>query len=158
MSDAIEGKLRQDVEKYGWHVLGVFAQDSAAPGWSYSTGLFHTLGHPEIVIVGLSSDTRHVLINDVGNAIRDGRRFEDGTLSSEFLEGYDCLFKQVPVYLYEAYFGRAIGFYQGTDFPVLQLVWPDRSKRWPWDEGIAEGFRLAQPVLAHEPDPGQATS
>jgi len=158
MSDAIEQKLRQDVEEYGWHVLNVFPQGSAAPGWSYSTGLFHSLSHPEIVIFGLSSDTRHSIINEVGDAVRGGQRFEEGTLSSEFLEGYDCLFKRVPVHLYETYFGRAIDFYQGKDFPVLQLVYPDRSKRWPWEEGVAEGFRLAQPVLAYEVDPGQATS
>lgn len=155
--DKVEQKLRQDVEEYGWHVLNVFPE-ADSPGWSYSTGLFHTFKHPEIVIVGLPSDTAHSVINSVGDAIRAGQRFEEGTVSSEFLDGYDCIFKQVPVEVYADHFGRAIDFYDGKVFPVLQLVYPDRKKRWPWEEGVAAGFRSAQPVLAGETDPGPAAS
>ena len=158
MSDAIERKLREDVEKHGWHVLNVLSKGGTSPGWSYSVGLFHTFGHPEIVVVGLPPDTGHAIINDVGAAIRAGRRLEDGMVDAGFLEGYDSLFRQVPASRYESHFGRAIDFYGGTDFPVLQLVYPDREGRWPWEEGVAAGFREAQPVLALEPGAGAAAT
>lgn len=128
------------------------------PVFSYSVGLFHTLEHPEIVIIGLSQHIGHKLINDVGEKVLGGSRFEDGMISSELLKGYDCTFKEVPLHVYEEYFGRAIDFYESENFPVLQLVYPDREGRWPWDVAANEGFRLGQPVLAYEPAPGEKGS
>lgn len=152
--DALELKLRQDIDNYGWHVLNVFPGESA-PGFSYSVGLFRTLGHPEIVIIGLSPQIRHQLINLVGEKIRGGSHFGDGTISSEILKDYDCIFKEVPLHVYEDFFGRAIDFYQGESFPVLQLVYPDREGLWPWDVAADEGFRLGQLVLAYGPSSGE---
>jgi hypothetical protein len=44
-------KLREDVDNYGWHVMGVL--DTAdIPAWAYSVGLYHSFGHPEILIMG----------------------------------------------------------------------------------------------------------
>jgi hypothetical protein len=27
-------------------------------------------------------------------------------------------------------------FYEGVDFPALQMFWPDREGRFPWDKGF----------------------
>jgi len=147
--DRLERKLRADVKKYGWHVLNVFS-DEGGPGWSYSVGLYHTLRHAEIVIIGLPSGIAHQLINDAGSQVREGESFADGTLSTELLQGYSCTFRSVPRSVHESYFGRAIDFYDGQDFPVLQLVYPDREGRWPWEEGVTADFRALQPVLADQ--------
>ncbi len=37
--------------------------------------------------------------------------------------------------------------YGDVDVPVLQLVYPDKQGRWPWDADVREGFRDSQPVL-----------
>ena len=155
--DRLERKLRTDVEEYGWHVLNVFSEDGG-PAFSYSIGLFHTLDHPEIFIIGLPSRIAHPLINSVGEVIRAGRKLEAGEVNSDLLAGHDCTFREVPRHAFEEYFGRAIDFYEGKNFQVLQLVYPDDEGRWPWAEGVEEDFRLRQPVLAHEPAPGESIS
>ena len=153
--DRFERKLRTDVEQNGWHVLNVFAEDGVPP-FSYSIGLYQTLGHPEIFIAGLPSRVADPLIHSVGEEIRAGRSFEAGEVNSDLLRGHDCAFRPVPRHAYQEYFGRAIDFYDGENFPVLQLVYPDQEGRWPWDDGAEEGFRLMQPVLAHEQAPEES--
>jgi hypothetical protein len=120
--DTIERKLREDVEEYGWHVNA----GERAP-FSYSIGIYHRLGHPEIAILGLPPDTAQQLINEVGEQVRQGKRFANGAVSPDFLQKYDCTFRELPRRVYEDYFGRAIDFYAGREFPVLQLVYPDRE-------------------------------
>ncbi|MFL5577733.1 MAG: DUF4262 domain-containing protein [Gemmatimonadaceae bacterium] len=51
-----------------------------------------------------------------------------------------------------SFVGFARWFYGGDDFPVLQVVYPDRTGRYPWEDGVAEGFRAVQPVLADGPE------
>jgi hypothetical protein len=33
----------------------------------------------------------------------------------------------------------------------VQLVWPDKEKRWPWQDGVRQGFRDVQPLLGPRP-------
>jgi len=142
-----EEKIVADVAEYGWHVMNVFAEEGR-PGFSYSIGLSVTFRHPEIILFGLRSETAHQLINLVGNAVQEGKSFEDGSVSSDFLSGYDCVFLSVPRRFYEDYLGFGLWFYGEESFPVLQLVYPDRNGHWPWEPEAGEGFRQAQPVLA----------
>ena len=41
--------------------------------------------------------------------------------------------------------------YDGEDFACVQLVWPDKQGRWPWDAAVREGFVAMQPVLGPSP-------
>ena len=36
----------------------------------------------------------------------------------------------------------------GHEYPALQLIFPDREHRWPWDDAATASFRETQPVLA----------
>lgn len=144
--DAIESKLRADIESYGWHVLNVLPEGDHPPH-SYSVGLFSTFGHPEIVIVGLPADTAHRLINDIGEEVRDGASFEAGCRYGHILDGYDVMFVRVEPELYDDHFGRAIDYYEAATFPVLQMVWPDRDHAFPWEPACSQGIRELQPVL-----------
>lgn len=145
-----EAKLVADVEAYGWHILNVFSTEGE-PNFSYSVGMQATLGHPDLVVLGLPLEVGQELINLVGDAIRGGLRLADGMRSADFLQGYDCLFRTVPRHLYPEYFGWGLWFYGDDDFSVLQLVYPDRQGRWPWEDGVDEAFRSNQPVLAEIP-------
>lgn len=48
------------------------------------------------------------------------------------------------------YFNVAKTFYGQADFKAVQLFWPDRSGKFPWEEGFDESFRRIQPDLALE--------
>jgi hypothetical protein len=38
-------------------------------------------------------------------------------------------------------------FYRGWEFPLLQLMWPDRDGRFPGERGAATGLARQQPLL-----------
>ena len=138
-------ELRADVEQHQWVVLKV-APDKAAE-YGYSVGLTRSFGHPELVVVGLDDDTIQDLVNEIGEAISGGALFRDGDTSGAFLEGYDVTFRALPASLRATHFAWAHRFYGDADFSVLQVVYPDRKGRWPWDPASAADFRKGQPVL-----------
>ena len=64
-------------------------------------GLFKTFGHPEVVLSGLNIELAQTLLNDIGHAVAQGVRREPEELYDDILSGYPCLFKAVPVTVYE---------------------------------------------------------
>ena len=76
-----------------------------------------------------------------------GGRYEAGKEYDDFLHGYACTFRDMPREKYRDYLGFAIWYYGGYDFPAMQLIYPDRYHRWPWEEGVHEEFRRRQPVI-----------
>ncbi|HKO19193.1 MAG TPA: DUF4262 domain-containing protein [Acidobacteriaceae bacterium] len=146
-SRAAEEKCIADVEKYGLHVVNVMADDEG-PGFAYSVGLYRSFHHPEDIVVGLRREVMHDVLNDAATRVRSGQRYEAGALSDEFLEGFACTFRAVQGRLYDAYLGLANWFNEWTSYPAVQLVYPDREHRWPWDAEASEAFRRNQPDLA----------
>jgi hypothetical protein len=88
-----DGSLLKKLEEYGWYVIKVGADDSE-PAFAYTLGLYENFGHPEIIIFGLDFDTMHQLLNDAGERIRQGGRFEDGQEDDGLLENYRWHFGQ----------------------------------------------------------------
>lgn len=56
----------------------------------------------------------------------------------------------MPPGFYQDYFGYALWFYEGPNFPMLQCVWPDQNNRFPWDSEFDAQMVDNQPVLARE--------
>ena len=147
-----ERKVLSDVGTHGWHVVNVL-EDDRGPAFSYTVGLFHSFRHPEVLVIGLPRETAHPILNEVGAAAQAGRRVEAGATYDDFLEGYDCTFRVIPPARYRFYLGWAMWFYDYAPFPALQLIYPDRERRWPWQEEASAEFRAQQPVIADEGDP-----
>jgi hypothetical protein len=153
--DNSDADLAADVERFGWVVMKV--SNDGGPDFAYSIGLFRTFGHAELIMFGLRPDTMHRIINDIGESIRRGVPVRAGAVSGEFLEGYDVTFRAVPKYQYAGHFGWGLSYYGAEEFPALQVIYPDRHGRWPWQDGVVEEFRQIQPVLADMPEPPWAT-
>jgi hypothetical protein len=146
--DDYDRKLLADVESHGWHLVGI-GDDPDGPGYVFSVGIYHTLGQPEVCIFGLSnSSVMGHIINGVGALMKSGKHFEDWYESPDVLEGYSCMFRRVDPKLYREYFGYALWFYEGENFPMLQCVWPDQDHRYPWDSQFDAQMVASQPVLA----------
>ncbi len=146
--DDDDRKLLADVAQHGWHLVGI-EDDPDGPGYVFSVGIFHTLAQPEIVIFGLnSSSAMGQIVNVIGEEIRSGHRFEDWHESDAILDGFSCMFRRVDPGLYREYFGYALWFYEGHDFPMLQCVWPDRNHRYPWEPDFDAELVQRQPILA----------
>ncbi len=143
--DEHEQKAIDNIEEYGCHVMHVFGED--LPRFTYSVGIFGKTNQPEIIVMGLKKDVAHIIVNDYNDFVRDGKIFEPGKYYSEFLNGYDVTFIEVTKEHYKEHFGWDIWHYDGTSFPVLQLIYPDKSGIWPWNDKASDDFKWFQPVL-----------
>ncbi len=147
-TDEHDRKLLSDVESVGWHVLKILGDDSG-PEYCFSVGFYYTFGHPEILVMGLSHPVAHRLINLAAGHIASGRVFRPRERTDDLAEGFTCSFVPVAVDYYEQYLGYGIWFYRKLQqpFPALQLVWPDKQGRLPWESGYDEAFYELQRLL-----------
>jgi len=147
--DEDDRRLLHNVQTQGWHVLhvgGATEDDPNVPDWSYSIGLFHTFGHPELIVVGLPFATAQAILDGLGSRIKAGQRFDHGMRDSEVLTNHDVRFITMRRGRNRSMLGYAFWFYRGKEFPVLQVVWPDRAGRFPGDPACAlDDF--TQPIL-----------
>jgi hypothetical protein len=149
-NDDGERKVIDDIAEYGWHCVGIHAEGDDGP-YAFTVGLFQTLGHPELLIYGLSQKTAHQILTIAANAAKAGRPLDMSASTDELLDGSECCFVEVPKSAYYEHVGYARWYYQGNDFPLYQIVWPSRDGHFPWHPDATPEFRTTQPVLAHAP-------
>ena len=137
-----------NVRRHGCHIM-MIAGGAQIPEYVFSVGLFLNYRQAEIVIFGLDPDNACIIINDIRDRAAAGQKYIDGDVSDDILLNHKVCFVGVPLPLYDTYLGTAIWFYRKLPrpFPCLQLVWPDREGRFPWESGYDAGFRRCQPLL-----------
>lgn len=141
-----DNKFLNDIEEYGWNVTKVL-EDESGPGFGYSTGLFKTFNHPEIIIIGLKLDLIHSIINGKGEDVKNRKTFLYGNFYSGLIEGFDCYFTSVEKKYYNEYVGYAKWYYKGDDFPLIQCVYPTIKGIYPWQSEWPKEIESLQPVL-----------
>lgn len=144
--DEGETKLIADIGQFGWHVLKVL-EDDKGPGFAYSVGLFKTFKHPEIIIVGLKLDLAHILINNIGEDIKNGKHFQSGQSYTDILDDFKCLMLDVTKDNYKEYVGYGRWYYQGDNFPLLQCIYPTVKGIYPWETEWPSDIKDLQPIL-----------
>jgi Domain of unknown function (DUF4262) len=147
-SHPADQKFLGQIEEFGWNVTNVFRRENeTGPEWSFSTGLFHTFKHAEIVIFGLELNNMQGIINNIGSAIKNGGEFEPDNEYQDIFEKCGCRFHLLNPDHYRSYLGWAIWYYNGEQFPVLQCFWPDLAGHYPWDPECSAGVVELQPLL-----------
>jgi len=141
-----EKKVLQDVAEEGVHIVHVPKSDEG-PGFSATIGLWFHFEQPEVIVFGLPDEVAEELLNAVTDAADEGKRFKHGEDHKDLLIGYAVRFLDVPLEKVSDYLGTAQWAYAGAEFPVVQLVWPDKKQQWPWQPGVRDGFRDSQPIL-----------
>ena len=146
--DEHDRKLLSDVMSYGWHVPYIL-EDESGPGYAFSVGLYLKFGHPEILVMGLPQPVAHKFINLVAGHVASGRVFRPRESTEDLAQGFACSFIPILVDHYQEYLGYDLWFYRSLKqpFPALQLVWPDKQGRLPWESGYDETFYRAQRLL-----------
>jgi hypothetical protein len=150
IADPHEQPILDHIARYGWHAALVPAGEDAPP-FAYSIGFYHSYRHPEVLIIGAGPELGHSMLRGCAQW-----REANGPIPLDrhipgLIEGFDCVFKEIPRRRYRDFFGYALWYYKGDDFPALQCVMPDKQGRFPWQPGFDERYRRAQPVLYDEP-------
>jgi hypothetical protein len=142
-----EAKLLDDIEKHSCHILHVTSNE-ILPGWSYTIGLCEIFQQPEIIVVGLKTDTAQFLLNEVASRMRLGLKIREGLRQSELLADVECEFREVEQRSELAgVVGYAKWFYGADPFPVFQCIYPDLHNRFPWEEQFDASWRCRQALL-----------
>jgi hypothetical protein len=144
--DDREQKALSNIEEYGCHVLNV-AEGEGEPSFTYSIGISKKQNKPDLVVLGLKTELAHSMVNNYRDRLIDGEHFVPGKLYPDFLGDFDVCFTKVAKKHFKEYFGWGIWLHEGTDFEVLQMVWPTTDGDWPWAENKSEYYQWAQPIL-----------
>jgi Domain of unknown function (DUF4262) len=134
------------IERIGWAVQGI-PGDEHGPSWAYSIGMWHTFRGPELAVFGLSLENMAAIINTLGQEVAAGTTIAAGDL----VDGVSpCTFAIRPVHdswRETSLFAVSDSIYGYLRPAYLQVVWPDRQGRFPWEGGFEATFEGAQPLL-----------
>jgi hypothetical protein len=131
------------IEEFGCSVVSV-KRTNYGLGWSYTIGIFDTCAKPELITVGLPPETAHFALNEAAKLMRAGADLTKGR-HRDLVGEVDCEFRPVDPKWITQLMGWATWYYNGTDFPVLQAVYPDLQNRFPEDSEFDKGFE--QPLM-----------
>lgn len=146
-----EKQIISDVSEYGFHVA-LFQGDGYSPSFAYTIGLFKTYGYPELICFGLNLDLLHSVLWS-GKELLDQNSAPNLTVGyPDFIGDFDVRLLPVNKAWYRDYFGYGGWFNGGWDFPVLQIVWPDKQALFPWQEGFNPNWKWGQPLLDRNVD------
>lgn len=160
------------VGEHGWAVSGRHG-DKAAPPWAYSVGMWLSCQVPELVLCGLPVENGAAIINAIGARIADGAdigaMIDDGFDLSDIIAPLHRADprgvrggvppgdnRPAPLALRpvesswrktDGLLGISNAFYGMVRPPYLQVVWSDRSGKFPWDQGFQRELDRMQPLL-----------
>ncbi len=143
---AAERQILADIAENGVHIANV-AEGEGRPEYSYTVGLWHTYRHAELLVVGLADEVAADLLNQAVDAIDAGRAFAAGERHEGLVNHYPVHFGAVAAVQAQQWLPVVAWAYERGDVACLQLVYPDKQGRWPWQADVREGFRAVQPVL-----------
>lgn len=130
-------KVMELIHQHGWALQGVGGDDCTLHNgmvtpadWMYTIGMF-MFDHPEFIITGLDSERAGGLLNDLGERVRAGERFDDGMIVEKLLaDGYKVLLRAVSTDEGDWFnVGRALL----PSLTALQVIWPDKDGSFPPD-------------------------
>ncbi|MBJ6109723.1 DUF4262 domain-containing protein [Hymenobacter sp. BT523] len=146
-----EQQIVNDVAQYGFHVA-IVPGDGYSPTFAYTIGLFKSYGYPELICFGLSHDLMHSMFWTAKELFDQQPNPDLSVGYPDFIGDFDVRFLQVDKARYADYLGYGHWFYQSWEFPVLQIVWPDKQANFPWDEDFNPDWKSGQTLLDRDSD------
>jgi uncharacterized protein DUF4262 len=146
--DQEDAHVARTIRSSGWMIQYVGGGSCSAPGcdcgqdegppFAYTVGLFG-MGHPELLITGVSPGTAAMVLNTLGERIRSGEDVVPGQLITSENWPRRVIAEEVPnpgeiVFAANRHYRRP----PEHSVPVLQLSYDDEAGRFPWEPGFAE--------------------
>lgn len=141
---------RRIIDKFGWSVTGVLATAADPPGttpYYYTAGLTQH-GFPELAITGIDPRNAHDILNMLADRVYSRAvTFQHGQVVDDVLGGgYRAVIVDGTPDRDTIWPGAANAIYGEDRVRLQQVVWPDRSGHYPWDDGY-ELPPTAQPII-----------
>jgi hypothetical protein len=144
-------KIDWMIETTGWAIEPVAARtdtDPPVPGYAYSIGFPQAFSFAEVVVFGLTPVAARGLVGLIADALRGGTEIPTGVELVGLLDNeLRCQFAPVDLDTWGELFATATAFHRGAPFEVVQLLWPDRFGRLPYEPGFDVRVVHAQPVI-----------
>lgn len=143
----LSGKIDGIIQKAGFAFLSI-GTDGKTPPFSYTVGMTETYGCPELIIFGVGQNVADAVFNGMAGKIKSGERFSDGDLVHELLN-VPVAVKSVSSEIAKPFALNVVSRYKGTKHaPAFQqIVYPDQSGKYPWENGYDDGRRRIQSEL-----------
>jgi hypothetical protein len=145
--DAHEKEFVAQIREYGWFNTSV-TRDDEGPGFSYTSGLWVSAQRPEVIMFSMKREVAHDIFWDVYRDAKTGSEIAPGRRTNEIFGNSAAFVFPVAKRFFADYLGWSRWLYAGDDFPCMQIVWPDRAGRFPWEQGFDPTFAQSQPDLS----------
>lgn len=144
--DQHDAWITDTIRKFGVYIAYVGGGTCSMPGcdgsddgppFAYTVGLFG-LGHPELLIFGVSASDASSVLNGLADRVKAGENFLTGQLITLDDWPHKVVPEEVPnpgEVVFEA--NRLYARPPEVSVPVLQLSYPDEAGRYPWDAGFS---------------------
>ena len=136
--DQEDRDVSEKIRKHGVFLQYVLGDpDNRETQFCYTVGLFG-IGHPELLVLGLSTHNASCVLNDLARQIREGRDLTPGELITFDNWSHRLFVEEVPNPGEIAF--AANRHYEKPDLisvPVYQLTTDDVEGRFPWDDGYS---------------------
>jgi Domain of unknown function (DUF4262) len=159
--DDFDRRMFKNILQFGCQNIAVEAGSNSAE-FVYSVGLYLNFLHPEILIMGVSSQACHLAINKICGDASAGSMVKEGDVRTDLFEiPKPVKFSSVDKARYYDHLGYAAWFYRSLlfsspplepKFPVLQAFWPDKNLLYPDNPDCNPDVRKAQ-LLVPAPPP-----
>lgn len=143
-------RIKSDIEKFSCHIINVI-EDDDNPEFTYTVGFYEKFKKPEIIIIGLKQELAHTLLNNIAFDLENGKSYEAGKFYEGVLDDFLCYFGEVPKSEYKEYVGYALWYYEGDNFPLLQLIYPTVKGIFPWQKSLPEDAKFFMRTLIELP-------
>jgi hypothetical protein len=144
--DDHERSFVSKIREHGWFRTGILADDDG-PGFSFTTGFWVNADHPELLMFSMKDEIAHDVFWDLFRDAKKGASLPVGRRTENAFGNAPAYVFRIAERQYRNFLGWSCWFYRGTDFPCLQIVWPDRAGIFPWEPGFDAGFDGLQPDL-----------
>ena len=132
------------IEDVGWQVWDI-CSNHVPDNFAYTVGVHDIFGFPELLTVGLPAKVGGTALNEAVRLMRKRVDLTKGRVR-DILGNVEVEFQPVDSKWLHHVMLRAHWYYEGTDVPVLQLIFPDLENRFQWEDDFTDHFR--QPMLA----------
>lgn len=142
-----EEEIAKAVAEHGWTAISI---SDSEPPFVYTAGLMFSHDHPELIVLGLP-ENGYGIVAVMADEIGKGRSFTDTDRHDNVLVTGQVATRDVHPTRHEMYLGYAMGYCreQGRmgELGALQVFWPDRDGKFPFEPNCDEGVYAAQPRL-----------